>query len=176
METDSNNGSSVEIPLRSFIFDNVWRKDLPDIEDAVVDLWTTHKLLPTREAAVARARELVVVVKQPDLSVVAVSTAYRSQIKHMNNNFFYYFRCMILPGHRRPGLFSRLLVDTCNILERQYTEDVTPHCIGIIMELQFEPLKKYLRSAVWKEMDMVYIGNTAGGNPVWTHYFEGAKI
>ena len=153
-------------------FINIWNK--PEYYPAVIKYWEKLGALPKNVKAADRAKELVMMAKKDD-QVIGVTTCYPSQIKFLNNKFFFAFRILIHPHHRIPGLSHKLTAMTRDFMESQFLEEKTER-IGLIAFVEKKEVIQYLSQAVWKSSGFIFIGNTADGRQIRIYYFEGAKI
>lgn len=140
----------------------------------VVKIWTESAGLDQNEAQ-RRLTELVMVVKDNRGKVVGISTAVKSHVPQLQNYVFLY-RCFILPEFRAPALDTQMIVRSKNYLHQVSKSEMEKKCVGIMVIVQNEILKKNWRQAVWRGADMMYIGNTPNGDHMRIGYFKGARI
>jgi hypothetical protein len=159
---------------KMFALTRVWQEDVPEIKKQVEGIWRTHTSMSEEEIR-SWLGQLVYVVLNPQREVVGISTARKVHIRQLRN-YFYTFRCMLLPGQRVPGLLSKLVVSTRDLLESIHRTDGEPHSIGLITLVENEGLKKHRNEAVWPASKMVYIGNSKRGHHIRVYYFKDARI
>lgn len=156
------------------IFENVWGGDGSALKEPMLSFWKAHRG-PVGDEAAERLKQLVFVVRDESGAIVGASTAFKAYVKQLRN-YFFIFRLMIAPECRIPGLTSKLLVLTRDLLESICGEEVPDTPIGLLTLVQNEKLKKYRNEAIWPASKMVYIGNTPDGHHIRVYYFKGARI
>ena len=155
-------------------FVNVW-KDVPEeLFEQIDEVWRIHGRIENPEERMRRLGELVVVAKSGD-KIAGLSTAHRVHVNQLDN-WFYSFRCLVVPEFRAPGLDTKLVVLTKQFLENKFDPGKKDQPIGMIMVIQNEMIKNHWRQAVWPGADMMYIGDSTRGEHVRLTYFKGAKI
>jgi hypothetical protein len=159
---------------REFIFENVWKKSIPEVNQEVLAIWKQVGGLTDVEAE-KRLHQLVFIVRDEHERIVGISTAYKAYIKQLKN-YLYAFRCMLVPDCRIPGLTSKLVVETRDFLESIHESEGTDKAIGIITLVENERIKQHRNEAVWPASKMVYIGNSKEGHHIRVYYFKGARI
>lgn len=161
-------------PQEYLVFQNMWRKNEPEIQREVSEIWRQSGL--QNEEIEKRLTQLVYVVRNTTNGhVVGISTAFKTFIKQLHNHL-YAFRCMLVPRYRIPGLTSKLLVMTRDFLESIHEHDGSEKAIGVITIVENDRIKQHRTEAVWPASGMVYIGDTKNGNPIRVYYFKGARI
>ena len=157
------------------LLEDVWGKDVSRFRAPVLEIWRDYGG-PVAGRAEDRLRQLAFVVTDDEGQVVGMSTALKVYVRHLRN-YFYAVRLMLVPGYRIPGLTSKLLVSTRDLLESVHEQDIgNGAAIGLITLVENERLKKYRNEAVWPASGMVYIGNSREGHPIRVYYFRGARI
>ncbi|MFZ6014059.1 MAG: hypothetical protein ACOYXT_27205 [Bacteroidota bacterium] len=153
-------------------FENVWKNN--GVPEDVIGLWKLYGVL-SQDQIDLRAHQLVYVVRNESGSAIGVSTAFKAYIKQLRN-YFYAFRCMLIPEYRIPGLTSKLVVMTRDFLESIHEQDEGEKAIGVITLVENERIKQNRREAIWPASKMVYIGNSGNGSQIRVYYFKGARI
>jgi hypothetical protein len=154
-------------------FENVWKKDVPEIQQQVVAIWKRFSKL-SESSIDDRKTQIVFVVKNKFGMVVGISSASKIYVKQLRN-FFYIYRCLITPDYRIPGLDAKLTVLTRDLLESVHELDGTERAIGVMTLVQ-NPKLKERNLAIWPASGFVYIGNSKEGKHIRVYYFKGAKI
>lgn len=157
-------------------FTPVWGTGSNKLRTQAIELWKRNNALPNAEAIEQRATEIVMIAfkrEQP----IAVSTVRKRQIKLLNDNFFYEYRCFVDPSARIPALDVRLSRMSFDLLQ-EWALEHDSNVKGIITILENENLKreKFWRKAVWPVLNMVFVGYTQGRNPIRVSYFDRARI
>lgn len=146
----------------------------PDMTSEVVEIWTKSAGIALTEAQ-RRIQELVMVVRNDSGKIVGLSTAVKTLFPQIQNHVYAY-RCFILPQYRAPALDTQMIVRSKAVLEEVSLEDHHKRCVGIMVVVQNEILKRHWRQAVWPGADMIYVGDTPQGHHIRIGYFKGARI
>lgn len=121
-QTDSNNPQiKIDVPSSLYNFDindltnivygdyqltNVFGTATDDQRHAIVDMWMRHKVLPSKQHAWQRSKEVCYLITERESGdVVGVNTLYLDKLEHRAEEY-YFNRMYILPEHR----VSRLMV------------------------------------------------------------------
>lgn len=156
-------------------FENLWQKDLGELKKEIITIWKQYHPGLEEDNAEERAKQIVFVIKNEFDQVVGISTAFKAYIKQLRN-YLYAFRILILPEYRRPGLSTKLIIETRDFLESIHQQDETNRAVGIISLVENEGLKKVKREAILSASKLVYIGNSSKGHHIRVYYFKGATI
>lgn len=162
---------------RQVFIENVWQKMSPASQEEVVSFWDENKMLKPGFSSEERARQVVLIIRrQQDKKIVGVSTAALVTFKQLNNNKFYLYRSIILPGYRHPGLTSKVIVETRDCLEEYSKQDLSDRCIGLLTFVENPRINQYRREAIWPASKMAFIGVDKEGRQIRVYYFRGATI
>lgn len=155
----------------------VWQKMTPELVSQVIKFWDDNKMLRPGFSSDARARQVVLIVRREvGKEIVGLSTAELITFKQLNSNNFYMYRSIVLPGFRHPGLASKIIVGTRDLLEAyNKTVKVNP-CIGMITFVENPRIQEFRREAIWMASKMAYIGMDKQGRHIRVYYFKGATI
>lgn len=154
---------------------NVWQKMSPELVKEVVDFWNTNKMLRPGQSADERAQQVVFLVRaKPENKVVGVATAMPIRFKQLNNKVFFYYRSIVLPEFRQPGLASKLIVETRDFLESISIEG--RECIGLLTLVENPSILQAKREAIWPASKMIFMGVDKNGRHIRVYYFKGARI
>ena len=158
---------------KTLIFENVWKKEDPDAQRQVAAIWSRYSAF-TSEKIDARKRELLFLVKDQENQVVGISTAFKTYISQLRN-YFYVYRCLIVPQYSIPGLDAKLTVLSRDFLEAIHTDEGPDHAIGMLALIQNPKLKERTH-ARWPASGLTYIGNSKEGKHIRVYYFKGARV
>jgi hypothetical protein len=158
---------------QNIVFENIWQKDRPELHRQIKDHWEQLFAIDPAEIE-KRIKEVVFVIHDGGGSVAGISTARKVFVKQLKN-YLYGVRFMISPGYRIPGLMSKLVMQTRDFLEEIHKEDQPHPCIGLIVLVENEHMKKQLRAPALAS-GFVYIGNSSAGHHVRVYYFKGSHI
>lgn len=160
--------------LYGLSFESWWQKDPGPISDQVLEVWKSYGG-PVGERAADRLKQLVFVVRDSDGRIGGLSTAFRTYVPQLRNHF-YAIRLMLVPDCRIPGLTSRLMVNTRDLLESIHAPEGDDATIGVVTLVENPRLKEMRNEAVWPASRMVYVGNSKEGHHLRVYYFRGARI
>jgi len=153
---------------------NVWMNVTPDLQRDIVDFWNSNNMLNPAVDSQARAQQVVLTVRNNG-KIVGLTSADFVKFHQLNDNLFYLFRMIVLPELRLPGIGSKLIVETRDILEDYAEKQTTNKCIGLLTIVENPQLIAQRNEAVWPSK-MVYIGNDKAGRPIRVYYFKGVRI
>ena len=180
LDDDTIEVSERKLVKREFtnvVVEEVWQKMTPPVIEEVVRFWTDHGMLRPGVSATERAYQVVMVVRnEATRQLVGLSTAETVVFKQLNNNKFYLYRCVILPDYRFPGLASKLIVATRDVLEAYNKTDKLFPCIGLLTFVENPRFQQARREAIWRASRMAYIGLDKKGRHIRVYYFKGATI
>jgi hypothetical protein len=145
-----------------------------EISAEVVKIWTERAGLDRAEAE-RRLGELVLLARSTAGQIVGISTAIKTYVPQIQNHVYVY-RCFILPEFRAPALDTQMIVQSKHHLQQVSKSEMDQKCVGIMVIVQNEILKKNWRQAVWRGADMIYMGDTPQGDHMRIGYFKGARI
>ncbi|MFZ6013336.1 MAG: hypothetical protein ACOYXT_23545 [Bacteroidota bacterium] len=155
-------------------FECIWKRDAFRDREQAKELWKRLKVFPNEATALQRVNEIVFVAKS-DNEVIGMSTVRCEKVKTLNDNYFYETRCFVSPDHRAPALDTQLIVQTKKYFENNPEASDVP-CVGLIMIVENDFIKKNWTKAVWAGTDMVFMGYTKQGHHIRVSYFKGARI
>ena len=158
--------------LYGITFENVWMEKNQELLDEIVEAWNNVGAIPPGQSGIERAKQVVYIVRNEKKKIIGISTAYLSGVKRLRNNFFIY-RCMVFPGNKIPGLFTKLTDLSLKYLESIHTT-LKRKVIGVLTEVENKELQK-LNLAILTT-GLIFIGYSKRGNPIRVYYFKGAKI
>ncbi len=147
-----------------------------DHRTQAIAFWKSKKAILKEAVLKQRASELVMVAYDGE-TLIATSTAAKSKVKLLNNNWLYQYRCFIDPDFRVIGFDYHLTQQSLNTLEAVAQQDAD-HPIGVITIIENPRLynNKVNDAAVWRSYKMYFIGYNTKGQPIRVYYFKGAMI
>lgn len=159
--------------IADYSFKVVWRDKSDEVREEALEMWNESGLL-SRGEAVDRLEQMAVAVYYGQ-KLIGISTIYKSYITQLKSHA-YVFRCMILPAFRAPGLDTQLIVKTRDFLETSRPDEEDGTCVGMLMIVRNDTIRKVWRKAIWPGTEMVYIGDTPQGDQMRIYYFKGAEV
>jgi hypothetical protein len=154
---------------------NVWMTVNADLQREIVDFWHVNQMLGPHVNAGERAAQVILTVRS-DKKIVGLTSADFVRFRQLNDNLFYLFRMAVLPSFRVPGIESRLIVESRDILEKFAASRATDQAIGMLTFVENPKLIAHRNEAVWPASRMVYIGSDKKGRHIRVYYFKGARI
>lgn len=147
----------------------------PELESEIVEFWSAHRMLPPEADARERAKQVVLIARHQG-KIVGLSSADVVKYRQLNDNVFFLFRMVVLPQFRIPGIESKMIVTTREILEAFAETQTANKPIGMLTFVENPQLIAKRREAVWPASKMVFIGNDKAGRQIRVYYFKGATI
>jgi hypothetical protein len=149
----------------------------PVLVSEVINFWDENKMLKSGFSSEERAQQVVLIIRtERDKKVVGVSTAGMVTFKQLNSNNFYLYRSIILFDYRHPGLTSKIIVETRDILEAFNKQDSVSRCIGMLTFVENPRIQQFRREAIWPASKLAFIGVDKQGRHIRVYYFKGAVI
>ena len=145
-----------------------------EAREEVYKIWVGAAGLKPEEAN-RRMGEIILLARHRQAGIIGIATAVKTFVSRLQNNLYTY-RCFVVPDFRTPGLETLMIVKAKEILAQQAHQDGDKPCVGIVVVVQNELLKRHWRQAVWPGSEMLYIGDSPEGHHVRVGYFKGAKI
>ena len=167
--------------MNDFTFETVWPEPRESVQAEVVDFWLAESAMP-EGAAQERAKQLLVVTRDPNASVAAVSTAFPHFVVTLGLRCFY-FRAFIGRTNRTKGLLGsklihHLLRQSYDVLNERFQFGIDQDVFGLYLEVQNSSILRHRRELVWTDLgaNIVLTGflPTGGQTRVW--YFEDGKV
>lgn len=151
----------------------VWKAVDDELVAQLVDFWTANNAL-TEAQARARAPQAVVVARDEDQAIVAVSTTIAQHSPQLGRRFWF-TRVFVAQPARRQRLAMQIFAAARDTLEAAFVRGEDPACIGIVVEVESAVLKAHRNQAVW-QTGPVFFGRNARGDHLRVYYFPGATI
>ena len=167
-------GSENLIKMQSTNFENVWTKSKTDLLSEIAPIWREFGGLKEEEIG-TRVNQLLYLVRNEKKEIVGVSTAYKVYLRQLKN-YFYAFRCMLIPSYRIPGLTSKLLVMSRDFLEEIHLQEQNHRPIGVVTLVENSRINEHRREAIWPASKMVFVGVSKEGHQLRVYYFKDARI
>ncbi len=154
---------------------NVWIQKTPELRKEIIDFWIEEKALPSVEAAEKRVEQVILVARDKNSRIAAISSIYE-KFSNQLENFFYFYRTYIRKDARNSKLSIYMLRTARDFLEEKFINRVKTRAIGMIVEIENKMLQTYKNEAVWPHTKFVYIGKNERGDHVRVYYFRDARI
>ncbi|GAB4232686.1 MAG: hypothetical protein Tsb0034_05540 [Ekhidna sp.] len=153
-------------------FENVWEHKPDHLIEEIVDTWKSNNLIPPQLDAYERAREVVYVVRSQG-AIIGLTTAKRIMYATLKNEVFFY-RGMVLPQHRIPGIFMKMTTETIKVLEAYTKAQQGSKPIGVIAELENPKLREMRLTRLPSGLQL--IGFSQRDLPIYVTYFKDARF
>lgn len=155
--------------------ENVWTRVSDDLQREIVDFWTSNKMLPQGVDPIERSKQVLLTVRNEG-KIVGLTSADLVRFRQLNDNLFYMFRMAVLQPFRVPGIESKLMVESRDILEHHAETQTVNKCIGVLVFVENPGLVEKRNEAVWPASKLTYIGNDKQGRHIRVYYFKGVRI
>jgi hypothetical protein len=162
--------------MPELLIDNVWTKVETKLQDEIVEFWQSNNMLPPGINAADRAKQVVLTVRSQG-KIVGLTSAEFVRFRQLNDNLFFMFRAAVLPAFRMPGIESKLIVESRDLLEKfAESQPANNRAIGLLVFVENPNLKAKRNEAIWPASKAVYIGSDKQGRHIRVSYFKGAVI
>jgi len=155
----------------SFSFQIIWQKVSEELTEEIVSVWKSLNVLPKNVNPRERAKEVVLLARNKENQIVGITTAktlYYSPIK----NELFFFRGLIVPGFRIPGLFMNMVTETIQVLEEHFNNSGSSP-IGVFTEIENKRMQQ--ANVTRLKSGMILIGFSERDNPIYVYYFKGSR-
>lgn len=167
--------------MRQYTFESVWPSPSADIREEAVSFWLEESAL-SKGKAMERARQLLVVCRDAEGTIAAVSTAIPSLVKTLGLHCFY-FRAFVGRAHRAQGLrgskvIHKLVHESYDVLNDRFQRGIDSHCVGLHLEIESRSIQRHRNELVWTDdgANVVFLGVLPNGRQSRVWYFEKAKL
>lgn len=162
-------------PEHPYRYQNVWRA----VDDAlcaeIQAFWAAENALPGDEDSATRARQAVVLMRDADGAVAAVSTAVVKRIPRLQQPLYYY-RTYCAEKHRGRRTMLDMLEHCRQALNTYNSALNPPEAIGMLIELESPMLAGRYDEAQNTETGFCFIGRSPRGFNLFVRYFPGFKL
>ena len=169
------------VVMHEYSYKTVWPSPSEDVRAAVVDFWAKESAL-SKGQAVGRAGQLVVVCRNTDGMVAAVSTAVPDFARHLGL-WCFYFRAFVGRAHRARGLrgsklIHRLIRNSYDALNERFQQGIDPDVVGLYLDVENPSAQRHRNELIWTDLDanIVFVGMLPGGRHARVWYFDHAKV
>lgn len=149
--------------------------DTPAVtNEDVLALWAAGGAVPADEA-LRRVHEVVCVATRDGAEAVGVSTAALRRVPSFGADFWC-VRVFVADDARLGYVAMQLLHQTRLHLTDRHESGADTRAVGVLIDVQNDGLVARRTRAVWRRMQMTYVGDSQDGGHVRVHYFPGARI
>lgn len=152
----------------------VWKQITPELEQELVEFWTSNKAIGQEKDAAKRAKQVVCIARGDKGEIVGVSTAHPRIVPRLRQPMYYY-RNFIAEGARGQQLAPEFLEQSKQALQEYNLGLSKPLCLGMIIELENKGLAAHRNEAQWKE-GFTFIGYSPKGLTLRVWYFDGVRL
>lgn len=152
---------------------NIWREKDQSTLLEIIEVWNRLKVLPPEIDPTSRAQEVVSIARDEEGRIVGITTAKLMVYPPLKNQLFL-IRGLLVPECRIPGLFTKMIVETLQILEGDVAKmksESKP--IGAFAEIENQRLKQANLTQLASGMSL--LGFSQKENPIYIYYFKGAR-
>lgn len=159
----------------AYRFENIWQKADAALSAEIIAFWQAESALPKDEDPGKRAKQVVVVMRDADGAIAAVSTAVIKRIPRLQQPLYYY-RTFCAEKHRGRRTMLDML-EHCREALHAYNSDLSvPEAIGMLIELESPMLEGRYDEAQNTETGFAFIGRSPRGFNLFVRYFPGFKL
>lgn len=158
-----------------YSFESVWQKVDEQLSTEIVTFWKAESALPADEDAGKRAKQAVVVMRDGDGAIAAISTVTIKRIPRLLQPLYYY-RTFCAEKHRGRHTMLDILSQCYEILKEYNTNLESPEAIGMLLELESKMLAGRYDEAQSTETGFTFIGQSLRGFNLFVRYFPGFKL
>jgi hypothetical protein len=141
--------------------------------EEVIEFWMRVGALSLEEAT-RRVDEVLVVGTDPERRPIGIATAYLARNEQLRAEFWHY-RTFVAEADRAARVGLQLVVAGRDHLEQRFVGGEDRRAIGVLAEIEFEPLRRLLPKGNWKTSDLLLVGDNPRGDHVRVYYFSGAR-
>lgn len=157
--------------------DCVWKAVPERLAEEAAEFWLGEGAIRSRDEARQRAEHLVIVARDEDGRIAALSTAYRELMRNFGFSLFL-FQMFVGKKHRRPRLAQDILIAAWQELGQRFAAGESRDVLGLVMEVTHSKAMRVHNQTVWRDrgMECVYIGKSPRGNHLRVWYFENSRV
>ena len=164
---------------RDISFEVVWERVTSKLVEEVGEFWAAEGAgVGNPQEMEARAQQLMVLARNEDKKIIAVSSAERRRVPILGNNIFYYYRSFVAKIYRSRGLMTSLSHKAREYMHARFLNGEDTVTKGFYSEIESPILKKALSDAVieFGGVKDSFIGVDEYGRHLRVGWFDGAKI
>lgn len=154
----------------AYRFETVWKQQTPALLDEIIAFWTKEKALGSEQLAQQRAKQSLVVMRDEQGDIAAVSTAIARAIPRLRQPMFYY-RSFCAEAHRGQHTSIPMMKASQKVLHEYVLSMEKPIAIGILIEIENKMLNEQFNKAYWPRTVFSFIGYSPRELPMYAHYF-----
>ncbi len=156
----------------------VWENITSELAEEAKELWVRENALPRDETVENRVRQLLVVARDRDKKLIAVSTAERRRVPELLNNIFYYYRVFVAAEHRNKGIALPVSNKAREYLHQRFLNGQDTLAKGFYVAIENSILQKVHTQAVLVVggIDHPFIGVDRRGRYLRVGWFDDARI
>ena len=159
----------------SYHYINVWKKISPELSAEIIKFWTDEKALPKDAQPTKRVEQVVMIMRDDNNNIVAVSTVFAQIIPRLKQTLYYY-RTFCAEQHRRKNT-SIDMMKACQQALLEYNQGLDkPEAIGIILEIESKYIHERYPEAFWQQTSFSFIGYSPRNLPLRVYYFPEFKL
>ena len=159
----------------TYQYQNVWKKLTPELITEITEFWANEKALPKDAQPTKRAEQVVVIMRDENNKLAAVSTAIAKVVPRLRQTLYYY-RTFCAEKHRLNNTSTGMLQASQKALLEHNQKKDKPDAIGIILEIENKAIHARFNEATWTNTSFSFIGYSPRGLPLRVYYFPGFKL
>jgi hypothetical protein len=156
-------------------YQTVWKAVSQELAAEITAFWRQEKALPKGADPDGRAQQVVVVMRDADGAIAALSSAVPGVVPRLRQ-VLYSYRTLCAAGHRGNHTGFAMLQSSQNAL-LEYNQGLSkPEAIGIYMEIENRMIADHYNEAFWPRTGFSFIGYSPRGLVLRAYYFPGFKL
>lgn len=159
----------------TYQFQNVWKKLTPELITEITEFWAKEKALSKDAQPAKRAEQVVVIMRDKNNKLAAVSTAMAKVVPRLRQTLYYY-RTFCAEKHRLNNTSVGMLQASQKALLEYNQGKEKPDAIGVILEIEHKAIHARFNEATWTKTSFCFIGYSPRGLPLRVYYFPGFKL
>lgn len=161
----------------SFALQCVWKHASDALREEAADFWLAEGAVKQRDQALLRGEHLLVIARDRNGKIAALSTAYKEPVHNFGFSLFL-FQMFIGKAHRRLGLAQDIMLLAGRELEQRFAAGENRDALGLVVEITNQKAMRVRNETVWRDkgMEWFYFGKSPRGFHLRAWYFDGARI
>ncbi len=159
----------------TFTYDAVWKKISPALSDEIIAFWRAENALPGHDDLAKRAQQVVVVMRDEQGKIAAVSTAILDVIPRLQQPLYYY-RTFCAEAHRNNRTSIPMMKASQQALLAYNLALQSPESIGLHIEIENDFISSHYNMAFWPQTGFSFIGYSPRGLVVRAYYFPNVAL
>ncbi len=159
----------------TFTYDAVWKKISAALSDEIIAFWCAENALPGHDNLAKRAQQVVVVMRDGQGKIAAVSTAMLDVIPRLQQPLYYY-RTFCAETQRNNRTSIPMMKASQQALLEYNLSLQEPESIGLHIEIENDFISSHYNMAFWPQTGFSFIGYSPRGLVARAYYFPDVAL